>query len=50
MLKFIRFTLYSLNLVKEEAVRTWSKFDHANDYIFAFIQKAVFDPAIVNDD
>ena len=38
------FTLCTLQLVKEETVRTWLKHDHVNGDAFTLTQKASFDP------
>ena len=44
------FTLCSLDLVKEEAGRTWKNLDHKNSDPYTFTQKASFDPANVAKD
>ena len=44
------FILCSLNLVKEEAVRTWLKIDHSNVDVFTYSQKTAFDPVNDTDD
>ena len=44
------FTLCSLELVKEEAARTWLNLDHNNSDPYTFTQKAGFDPANVPKD
>ena len=41
------FTLCSLELVKEEAVRTWKNLNHKNSDPYTFTQKASFDQANV---
>ena len=44
------FILCSLDLVNEDAARTWSKLGHKNDNMFTYNQKAAFDPANSGDD